>query len=90
PGTGVEGDQLKRKIAVVQKGVDLHRAAMTDPFEVLRHVGGFELAAIAGAIIAARLARTPVILDGFVCTAAAAVLFAADHHALDHCIVAHR
>lgn len=90
PGTGVEGDQLRRKIEVVQKGVDLHRAAMTDPFEVLRHVGGFELAAIAGAIIAARLARTPVILDGFVCTAAAAVLFAADHHALDHCIVAHR
>jgi nicotinate-nucleotide--dimethylbenzimidazole phosphoribosyltransferase len=90
PGTGVEGPQLRRKIEVVQAGVDRHRAAMTDPFEVLRHVGGFELAAIAGAVMAARLARTPVVLDGFVCTAAASVLFAADPHALDHCLVAHR
>jgi nicotinate-nucleotide--dimethylbenzimidazole phosphoribosyltransferase len=36
------------------------------------------------------MGRIPVLLDGYVCTAAAAVLFAADHHALDHCLVAHR
>jgi nicotinate-nucleotide--dimethylbenzimidazole phosphoribosyltransferase len=90
PGTGVHGPQLQRKIEVVESAVERHRAAMTDPFEVLRHVGGFELAAIAGAILAARLARTPVVLDGYVCTAAAAILFAADRHALDHCIIAHR
>src|SRR6185312_10716747 len=53
-------------------------------------LGGLELAAIAGAVMAARLARVPVVLDGYACTAAAAVLFAADPHALDHCIVAHR
>ncbi len=39
---------------------------------------------------AARMARTPVVLDGFACTVAAAVLHAADPHALDHCVVAHR
>ena len=48
------------------------------------------MAAIVGAILAARMARVPVILDGFACTAAAAVLHAADMRALDHCIVAHR
>ena len=90
PGTGVSGEALARKAAVVAEGVARHRDAMTDPFRALAHVGGLELAAIAGAVIAARLAQTPVLLDGFVCTAAASVLFACDPGALDHCQVAHR
>ena len=47
------------------------------------------MAAICGAIIAARLSRIPVLLDGYVTCAAAAVLHAMDEHALDHCVVAH-
>jgi nicotinate-nucleotide--dimethylbenzimidazole phosphoribosyltransferase len=90
PGTGVQGEQLARKAEVVARAVALHQPVMTDGLEILRCVGGLELAAIAGAILAARLARTPVVLDGYVCTAAAAVLHALDRHALDHCIVAHR
>jgi nicotinate-nucleotide--dimethylbenzimidazole phosphoribosyltransferase len=90
PGTGVDAEGLARKIAVVTEGVARNKQEMTDPFEVLRTVGGNELAAIVGAILAARLARVPVVLDGFACTAAAAVLFAADRRALDHCIVGHR
>jgi nicotinate-nucleotide--dimethylbenzimidazole phosphoribosyltransferase len=90
PGTGVDAGGLARKIAVVTEGVARNKQEMTDPFEVLRTVGGNELAAIVGAILAARLARVPVVLDGFACTAAAAVLFAADRRALDHCIVGHR
>ncbi|HEX6978460.1 MAG TPA: nicotinate-nucleotide--dimethylbenzimidazole phosphoribosyltransferase [Alphaproteobacteria bacterium] len=89
PGTGVSGAVLERKIATVAAGVDRHRAALTDPLQALRHLGGHELAAIAGAVIAARMARIPVILDGFASTAAAAVLHALDPRALDHCIVAH-
>jgi nicotinate-nucleotide--dimethylbenzimidazole phosphoribosyltransferase len=89
-GTGIDDDGLERKIAVVDQAVAAHRKIMSDPFEVLRCLGGFELAAIAGAVLAARLARTPVVLDGYTCTAAAAVLHAADPHALDHCLVAHR
>lgn len=56
----------------------------------LLHLAGLELAAIAGAVIAARLARTPVVLDGFACTVAASTLWMIDRRALDHCIVAHR
>jgi nicotinate-nucleotide--dimethylbenzimidazole phosphoribosyltransferase len=89
PGTGVSGTALSNKTKVVAEGVARHKAALTDPLEVLRHVGGHELAAIAGAVLAARVARIPVVLDGFVCTAAAAVIHALDRHALDHCIVAH-
>ena len=90
PGTGVAGDALAAKTAAVAQAVAVNRAAMTDPFETLRCVGGYELAAIAGAVMAARLARIPVLLDGYAATAAAAVLHAADPHALDHCLVGHR
>jgi nicotinate-nucleotide--dimethylbenzimidazole phosphoribosyltransferase len=89
PGTGVAGAALQRKTEVVAAGVALHRPAARDSFDILRRLGGQELAAICGAVMAARLARTPVLLDGFACTAAAAVLYAADMHALDHCLVAH-
>ncbi len=89
PGTGVAGDALAHKKAVIDGALKLHFAAKRDPLDVLARVGGLELAAIAGAVMAARLARTPVLLDGFACTAAASVLYALDEHALDHCMVAH-
>lgn len=89
PGTGVHGAALRRKIEVVEAGVTLHCAAASDPLDLLRRLGGRELAAIAGAIVGARLARVPVLLDGFICTAAAAPLAAAQAGALDHCQAAH-
>ncbi len=88
-GTGIDDKRLVHKTAVVEAAVAKHQAGMDDPLQVLRYLGGFELAAILGAVLAARRARTPVILDGYTCTAAAAVLFAMDEHALDHCVVAH-
>jgi nicotinate-nucleotide--dimethylbenzimidazole phosphoribosyltransferase len=90
PGTGVAGAALEAKRAVVAEAVARHRPAAADPFDMLRRLGGLEFAAIAGAVMAARLGRVPVLLDGFASTAAAAVLFAADRRALDHCVVAHR
>jgi nicotinate-nucleotide--dimethylbenzimidazole phosphoribosyltransferase len=92
PGTGVQGAALANKIDVIDEALARHRDAIAarDPLTLLAAVGGEELAAIAGAIVAARMGRIPVLLDGYACTAAAAVLFAADRHALDHCKVAHR
>jgi len=89
PGTGVAGPALANKTKVVAEGVARHKPAASDALDVLRCLGGHELAAIAGAIVAARLARVPVVLDGFACTAAAAVLWALDRKTLDHCLVAH-
>lgn len=88
-GTGLDDVGLQRKIAVVEEAVALHRPHLGDPLEVLRRLGGREIAAIAGAIMAARLQRVPVILDGYVVCAAAAVLNAIDPSALDHCIAGH-
>jgi nicotinate-nucleotide--dimethylbenzimidazole phosphoribosyltransferase len=89
PGTGVEGAALDAKVAAVRAGLAANQAAMTDPLHVLRCLGGHEIAAITGAVIAARVARTPVLLDGYTCTAAAAVLHAIDPALLDHCLLAH-
>ncbi|WP_374446281.1 nicotinate-nucleotide--dimethylbenzimidazole phosphoribosyltransferase [Stella sp.] len=88
PGTGVAGRALAAKTAAVAAAVAANGAA-GDPFETMRRLGGYELAAIAGAVMAARLARIPVLIDGYAATAAAATLFAADPRALDHCLVGH-
>jgi nicotinate-nucleotide--dimethylbenzimidazole phosphoribosyltransferase len=89
PGTGVDQEGLKRKADAVRRAVELHRAHLSDPLEVLRRLGGRELAAMAGAVLAARLQRIPVIIDGYVATAAAAVLKAIRPDALDHCLAGH-
>jgi nicotinate-nucleotide--dimethylbenzimidazole phosphoribosyltransferase len=91
-GTGVDDDGLRRKAKAVAAAIELHGPALAetgDPMEALRRVGGREIAAMAGAILAARQQRVPVIIDGFVSSAAAAVLHSADKGALDHCVVGH-
>jgi nicotinate-nucleotide--dimethylbenzimidazole phosphoribosyltransferase len=89
PGTGVDAEGLKRKADAVTRAVALHQSHLNDPLEVLRRLGGRELAAMAGAILGARLNHVPVLIDGYVATAAAAVLFKANPRALDHCMAAH-
>lgn len=88
-GTGVDDAGLARKIAAVEAGLAHHAAHLNDPLEILRRFGGREMAAICGAILAARLQRIPVILDGYVVCAAAAILHALDPSALDHCLAGH-
>ncbi len=89
PGTGVQGDALAVKTRVVADAVDFHKADIKDGLDVMCRLGGRELAAIAGAVLAARLKRVPVVLDGYVSSAAAAVLEATTSGALDHCLVGH-
>lgn len=87
PGTGSDAGGLARKIAAIEKGLVLHGGQPA--LETLARLGGREQAAICGAVLAARMERIPVILDGFICTAAAAVLYAANPDLLDHCLVGH-
>jgi nicotinate-nucleotide--dimethylbenzimidazole phosphoribosyltransferase len=89
PGTGHDAKGIARKAEIVDRALALHADHLRDPLEVLRRLGGREFAAMAGAILAARLQRVPVIVDGFVATAAAAVLHRLDRHALDHCLFGH-
>lgn len=89
PG-GHETSQLtKRRTELVSEALKLHRGHQSDPLEALRCLGGRELAACVGAIIAAREQRIPVVLDGFATTIAAGVVHAIDSKAIGHCIASH-
>ena len=88
-GTGLDDAGLERKAEAVHAAVARHRSQIGDPLDVLARLGGREIAAIAGAILAARIRRTPVLLDGFVVCSAAAILQALDGTALDHCLAGH-
>lgn len=89
-GTGVDEAGLARKRATVDAALARHAAALADPLEAARRLGGRELAAILGATLEARRQGVPVLLDGFVCTAAAAPLARLAPGGLDHARVAHR
>lgn len=89
PGTGVDAAGIARKVAVVEAGLARHADALASPFEILRRIGGREIAAIAGAVLAARQARLPVVLDGFIASAAVAPLATAAPGIADHLIAGH-
>ncbi len=88
-GTGVDDAGLANKTRVVAEGVALHGQS-GDGLEILRRLGGREIAAMAGAIAAARVLRIPVILDGFICSSAAACLANVSASALDHAVAGHQ
>ena len=88
-GTGVEGAALQAKTEVVAAGGALH-ASKGDGLGALAALGGRELAAMAGAILRARVLSIPVILDGFICTAAATCLHVTQNGVLDHAVAGHQ
>jgi nicotinate-nucleotide--dimethylbenzimidazole phosphoribosyltransferase len=89
PGAGADEAIMARKVEVVEKALSLHGANLKDPLEALRRLGGREFAAMAGTILAARVEKIPVILDGYASLAAAVVLKAIEPTATDHCLLAH-
>lgn len=88
-GTGVDDAGLSRKAKVIEAGLAANPQAAGNGLEALRCLGGRELAAMVGAIAHARMLRVPVILDGFICSAAAAALAHAVPGILDHTVAGH-
>ena len=88
-GTGIDDAGLARKVRAIDAGLDRHAGWLGDPLLIAMAFGGRELAAILGATLAARQHGIPVLLDGFVCTAAAAPLARLTPGALDHTMLAH-
>jgi nicotinate-nucleotide--dimethylbenzimidazole phosphoribosyltransferase len=89
-GTGVDEHGLKRKQAAIDAGLARHGAILGDPLRIAAALGGRELAALLGACLAARKSRIPVLIDGFVSTAAVAPLAKLRAGALDHARAGHR
>ena len=90
PGTGLDIAGINHKTMIVQAAIDRHGNNFDDPVSLLAAYGGRELAAIAGAVLEARMRSIPVMLDGFISSAAAAALTAGNRlDVLDHCMISH-
>lgn len=89
PNNQKTADLVSRRVEVVTRALTLHRGHLSDPLQALRNLGGRELAACVGAIIAARHQGIPVVLDGFATTIAAAIVHAIEPKAISHCIASH-
>lgn len=87
-GTGVDDQGMASKCSTVDRAITRIKETK-DPLEILRQVGGAEIAAMAGALVAARLRRLPVVIDGYVVTSAALPLHQISSTALDHCLFGH-
>jgi nicotinate-nucleotide--dimethylbenzimidazole phosphoribosyltransferase len=88
-GTGVDDERLAHKRAVIDRALARHADLLSDPLRVAAALGGRELAAILGAALAARKHRIPLLLDGFVCTAAVAPLAKLRADTLGHVVAGH-
>ena len=89
-GTGVDDAGLSRKANAVDRALALNAGETLHPLAILARLGGREIAAMLGALLAARHQKVPVIIDGFVATSAAAIAYAINPEAIDHCLFAHQ
>lgn len=88
-GTGLDEQGILHKAEIIDLVLSHHNTKINDPFSLLCQLGGREIAAICGLIVAARLHSIPVILDGFIVSAAASVLTLENKTILDHCVAGH-
>jgi nicotinate-nucleotide--dimethylbenzimidazole phosphoribosyltransferase len=88
-GTGVDDAGLQRKISVIQQALQVNRPDPKDGLDVLARVGGFEIGGLAGAILASAAHRCPVVIDGFISTAAAMIAVSLAPQTRDYLIAAH-
>jgi nicotinate-nucleotide--dimethylbenzimidazole phosphoribosyltransferase len=88
-GTGVEGDRLRHKIAVVQRALEVNHPKATDGLDVLAKVGGFEIGGLVGVILGAAAQRKPVLVDGFITAAAALIAHSLAPLARAYMVAAH-
>lgn len=89
PGPQVPSEMNAQRVEIVSQALRQHRGHLSDPLEALRCLGGRELAACVGAIIAARQQGVPVLIDGFATTIAAGIVHAVNPHGIDHVKAAH-
>lgn len=88
-GTGIDDRRYKKKIEILKKALDFHKPRKKDPYDILSKVGGLEIAGIAGAILSAAEKRIPVMLDGFITTAAALIAYLINPRVKDYLFASH-
>jgi nicotinate-nucleotide--dimethylbenzimidazole phosphoribosyltransferase len=89
-GTGLDDEQLAHKVQVVQRALDINKPNPKNGIEILAKVGGFEIGGLVGVILGAAAKRKPVIVDGFISTAAALIASIIEPFSKDYMIFSHR
>jgi nicotinate-nucleotide--dimethylbenzimidazole phosphoribosyltransferase len=89
-GTGIDDENLSKKISIIKKAVSLNLPNKDDPLDVLSKVGGFEIGGIAGVILGAAYKRIPVVIDGFISGTAALIAERLETKVREYLIASHR
>ena len=89
-GAGVDDAGMRRKVAAIDRALKLHRAVLKDPLATLAAMGGFEIAAMAGVCLGGAALNAPVVVDGFIATAAAVAAERLSPGLFDHLFFGHR
>lgn len=89
PGTGVCGEALANKVAVVHKALAINSPDKNNPLDVLHKVGGFEIVTLTGLILGLASSQTAIVIDGFITTAAALAAHAFNDNSIDYCFAGH-
>ncbi len=89
-GTGIDDATWARKLKVIEQALSLHKPNATQPLDVLAKLGGLEIAGLVGVVLGAAARRIPVVIDGFIATAAALVATELCQAARSYLIAAHR
>lgn len=89
-GTGIDNKGLKHKIKIIKKALDFHAPNSLDGFEILQKIGGFEIAGIAGAVLASAFKKCPVVLDGVISSAAGMLAYLINPYVKGYLIAGHR
>ncbi len=88
-GTGIDDARLQLKIEIIEKAIQINKPDPNDALDILSKVGGFEIGGLAGVILAAASKRVPIIIDGFISSAAALIAFKLEPKTRDYMISAH-
>jgi len=88
-GTGIDSCGITRKINAIKKGIEINQPDKNDGIDVLAKVGGYEIGAMAGIILAAAAHKIPVIIDGFISTSAALIAAAIEPKCKDYMLASH-
>lgn len=90
PGTGLDKSGVNHKIEVIQHALDQHQAQLNDPIEILRRLGGFEIAALTGSYITCAQRGVPVLVDGFISSVAALLAVSINSAVREWLLFAHK
>jgi nicotinate-nucleotide--dimethylbenzimidazole phosphoribosyltransferase len=88
-GAGLDDPGMKNKVAVINRALAVNKPKQNDPLEILSKLGGFEIGGLSGSILAAAARKVPVVVDGFISSAAALIAYLAEPKVKDYLIASH-